>query len=1359
MTKTGNRPIAQPVTAETICASRPMSRTALMGGAALAALAIYGARSPVRAGNTAVVINSTPSNSTYINSGVINGSVNGVIVNVTVNTFTNNGTITGGSASGAAIGIFAGIGTLTNSGTLSAPIGFFDDFAGVGTFINNGKILGNSTGIQTSQNIGLLSNSGTIQGANTWGLWNVYYGTGIGTLNNYGTITGAVSGIINTNKINTLTNTGLIQNTGYYSKTGIWGVTAAIWNYGNTSGAGTIGTLTNSGTITGPQYGIASNGQQNTNYHCTPFSCTPTGISIYTATISSIANSGTINGGKYGIYNGVLSTFGTITNSGKILGGQGGIVNDTTIGGIFNSVTGTISGGQGPYGIYSTGSIGSINNYGTVSSQNYGIYNRGEIGPLNNFSGATITGGNGTFGVYNAGSMGSVVNGGMIIAAGTALYNSGAMGAVTNTGTISSLYNASGRITGGATGVSNTNQLSRLTNTGVISGTAYGVSNSSASGSISSLANMTGGTITGGNTGIYNTGSIGTLSNSGVLSGSLNAINSVYQLTNILNSGTISGNISVIPVTSAPYQAYITITGATTNAIGTLTGGNINTAIGNLTLVQNTLLEDNIFLPASSPTGIGKAVNYGQLTLQTTQTIYGNFQNASGGTVVLSGGASLIVTGVYTDPPESSTGTVVIQASNGDASPMGTQVIAQSAVPIDASMATVSGLGYSVSNLRTVDGPGGTYLLVGDLARTDFILNQDGNLVVQDLAGSRALFQSGTGSTYLVGQNTYTGPTTVTSGVLGIVGTSASPHYAVTGGTLRIDGSASGVVSVGSGGTLSGSGMFGGGTIGAGGVIAPANIAAVAALAQARSAGSDPVAVEAALAAPASFAPGVAVSLSNPAGNLVSNGNLTLGAGSTYRVGVTANGLSDHLLVNGQANLQGGAVEVRALPGNYAMRTAYTIVTATDGVVGTFGPVVTDLAFLTPTLSYDPNDVFLTLRRNDVPYTAVAATQNQYAVASGLHDAFARGLSPAGGAVIDAFTLSTVSQAQAALDQISGEGIAAAQTAVYSMVNLFADATRDRAMEWVMGEMPVPWKQQVASDDSSFVPGPADRRLRAWAAALGGGSSIDGVSGVGSASVTTRGGGGVAGMDYQVDQDLLIGLSAGGTSATYNVSQRNTSGQQTGGLAALYAVARADNFYAFGLLNYGGFGTRSTRTLMGLGGTEFADGNLSSNAFTARLEAGYRIDTPNVNVTPYIALQGPSLQNAGFTETSQTASGQPGSLGLAVQSRTTSSVPGSLGFQLDQAFSAGDDWVIRPVLRLAWRHEFSTSRSISAGLTVLPGSLWTVQSASAAPDAADIGLSLQMLNRNGISVAANLGAYAAQRSSAYQGQIGISYRW
>ncbi len=47
--------------------------------------------------------------------------------------------------------------------------------------------------------------------------------------------------------------------------------------------------------------------------------------------------------------------------------------------------------------------------------------------------------------------------------------------------------------------------------------------------------------------------------------------------------------------------------------------------------------------------------------------------------------------------------------------------------------------------------------------------------------------------------------------------------------------------------------------------------------------------------------------------------------------------------------------------GSYANSTTYTIVRATGGVSGTYAGVTSNFAFLTPTLSYDANDVFLTL--------------------------------------------------------------------------------------------------------------------------------------------------------------------------------------------------------------------------------------------------------------------------------------------------------------------------------------------------------------------------------------------------------------
>src|SRR5262249_41368586 len=77
---------------------------------------------------------------------------------------------------------------------------------------------------------------------------------------------------------------------------------------------------------------------------------------------------------------------------------------------------------------------------------------------------------------------------------------------------------------------------------------------------------------------------------------------------------------------------------------------------------------------------------------------------------------------------------------------------------------------------------------------------------------------------------------------------------------------------------------------------------------------------------------------------------------------------SDSLsLVNGsasKADLSGATVKVLAQNGTYAASTQYTILTATGGFGGTtFAGVTSNLAFLTPSLTYDTNNnkVILTL--------------------------------------------------------------------------------------------------------------------------------------------------------------------------------------------------------------------------------------------------------------------------------------------------------------------------------------------------------------------------------------------------------------
>ena len=128
------------------------------------------------------------------------------------------------------------------------------------------------------------------------------------------------------------------------------------------------------------------------------------------------------------------------------------------------------------------------------------------------------------------------------------------------------------------------------------------------------------------------------------------------------------------------------------------------------------------------------------------------------------------------------------------------------------------------------------------------------------------------------------------------------------------------------------------------------------------------------------------------AGDGAVGGSLALLPGSTYQAAIGSNG-ANLIRVGGTATLSGGAVVVASVGGNPTLGSPYTILTASGGVSGTFGGVTDDLAFLTPSLSYDPNDVFLTLTRNGVAFGSVAATPNQLATANAI-DAEAIGESP-----------------------------------------------------------------------------------------------------------------------------------------------------------------------------------------------------------------------------------------------------------------------------------------------------------------------------------------------------------------------------
>ena len=281
------------------------------------------------------------------------------------------------------------------------------------TLVSSNTTISSSTGCVSWSGGNLsVTNTGAISASGATAL--VISGSSVGTLTNSGTISSGSAGVFNTGTVGTLTNSGTIS-----------GANFGIFNIGS------IATLSNSGSIS--DGGIVNSGS-----------------------IGALSNIGTTSGGGWtGILNNTGSTIGTLSNSGTISGGGGnaGIVNNGSIGtltndgtisgtiGILNNTggsivtlsnSGTISGDASYAGIINSGSIGTLANDGTVSGNN-GFANGGSIGALSN--NRTISGGNN--GIFNTGTISALSNSGTIQAP-TAIFNdtTGTLGPIVNSGLI-----------------------------------------------------------------------------------------------------------------------------------------------------------------------------------------------------------------------------------------------------------------------------------------------------------------------------------------------------------------------------------------------------------------------------------------------------------------------------------------------------------------------------------------------------------------------------------------------------------------------------------------------------------------------------------------------------------------------------------------------------------------------------------------------------------------------------------------------------------------------------------------------------------------------------------------------------------
>jgi outer membrane autotransporter protein len=546
----------------------------------------------------------------------------------------------------------------------------------------------------------------------------------------------------------------------------------------------------------------------------------------------------------------------------------------------------------------------------------------------------------------------------------------------------------------------------------------------------------------------------------------------------------------------------------------------------------------------------------------------------------------------------------------------------------------------TITNTGTIEstGAGRAIVFSGNVLHT-LILGTGSVLTgnVQGGTGTDALVLQGTGSETiskflsfqtltmqgaiwtLNGASTFSTTSTVESGILRVSGTLTSP-----------------LVTVQNLGTLSGAGTIVGNVVNAG-----------------------------------TIAPGASI------GTLNITGALTFNAGSNYDVEVDANGTGDRTIATGTATLQGGTVRVLANFGNFAPSTVYTILTAAGGVTGTFAGITSNFAFLTPTLTYDANNVYLTLALNALDFSGVAHTRNQFAAGR------VTGVFGPGNPIWDALVLLDDNAGRAALDALSGELHASLKTALFedaqhlreTLLARIRQAFGDQA--FAGGAAATLLAEAAASDGPD--PRAPERRFGVWMQGYGVLGRTEGDENAGTLTRSVRGF--FAGVDLPFGERFTAGLAFGYGRGALDLDARASSATIDSYHIAAYGGAR---FGPLGLRAGFGFAWHDIDTQRGIAFPGFADRvKASYGARTWQLfgEAGYTLGTGAVALEPFAGLAYVGVAADDFQETG-------GAAALNGRGRSKSLVFSTLGVRAATRWAISDMRTLTLRGALGWRHAF-----------------------------------------------------------------------
>ncbi|ALM86037.1 autotransporter domain-containing protein [Bordetella sp. N] len=697
--------------------------------------------------------------------------------------------------------------------------------------------------------------------------------------------------------------------------------------------------------------------------------------------------------------------------------------------------------------------------------------------------------------------------------------------------------------------------------------------------------------------------------------------------------------------------------------------------------------------------------------------------------------------------------------------------LSANALDFEGGILQVTGTAYNQTARNIIWGSAGGGFDITDLANTF--------TVSQVLDGAGGLYKTGAGTLQLTGANTYSGGTTVAQGTLrgdtlslqgniannaslvfdqgqdgtyegvlsgsgvltkegvaSLVLSADSSAYAgstqLQAGSLEVNGSLGGTLTVQSGSILSGVGTVGTTSIAAGGTLLPGNTA-------------------------------------QPMGTLTVNGNLAFTSGAVYQVRTDASGAHSGVHVTGSASLAGSVLDL-GQDGSYAASTRYGILRADGGISGSFQDVSSNLAYLTPSLAYGSNTVDLLMNLKQVPvdngggtgddggtsggtsptrtirFADYATNHNQRVTANALQSL------PESSALYTRVLNLAEGEPAAVFASLSGEGYASTMRSLQGVADRVSSLPLSHLQANLgAGSLPGPATAQLGGGDAATLPQSAAQPV--WAQVFG---SWRNQSGNGETVRTSESDSGIfIGGDHAVGAGWRVGGALGYTDSQTRLRDLGSRSDVDSYSVTVYGGKAFDAGPGKINLSLGAAYTwhdvKARRGANAAGVSQELKSSYGASTGQFFSELGYALPlNDRVTLDPFLGASYNDLRTRGFSESG-------GDAALDGKSGRNQVASTTLGLHVQSTFdSAGAAGRVRATL--SWRHAYGDVNPATT-LAFQGSQTFTVTGAPIARDSAVVELGVDMAVTKRTTVGVNYGGQFGSGSRQNAGSLDVRYRF